>query len=583
MASDFSLQFTKKNILFAFDSIECERSTSFAIPATQKNDQIFELAKWEAAAGSGMRRRVEAQMRDGLVTKDGFLYVDSYDYTKNQYNAIFLTGDLLTLKAIKDAGRISDLNMTLGDFVVWSNAQAVDADATGATGAYKIVKYLPNDSDTELRPTWLPSLRVSYIVQAALLAISQQSVQIPTIDGKYRLIQQKCNGLKSKNVVLGSVLENATPSSSPTSFMNSVTIGAGYPAISYDNTGTLLLTYRGANILYYKVRQYKALQTLKMTFDRNFDDDWFLVSLTEDEMLAQSWFLGGYSFDIVNDQVVASGEPLAGRTIEVASGTLFYFVRKSEFEYDTGPLGVQGFVFSTGPTFTITPKIQGEVSGGDVVMIDDNLPDCTIIDLLKSVANIDGKVLNYNDADGITFDGLLLSSADWTRVELDGKLIELQNMMRSFADYAQSNLVDFKQNENHADANRLRVTYSIPNDNITAEKVLQTIPFNEGDAGIYNNEDAAVFRTNGEDKNELPCWGIAKTGAKRLQRVGLLKNSTIQTLCTSSTSVQARVRMTLLEYDGVRQKTRFLLRGVEYVWTEMQWNKGVATIKMAKI
>lgn len=32
LPADFSLQFKKSNVLFAFDNMECERSTSFDIP-----------------------------------------------------------------------------------------------------------------------------------------------------------------------------------------------------------------------------------------------------------------------------------------------------------------------------------------------------------------------------------------------------------------------------------------------------------------------------------------------------------------------------------------------------------------------
>ena len=88
LSAGFSLQFQKKNILFAFDAIECERSLSFNIPATPTNNNIFKLAKWEAAYGIGMRRRYSAQMQASGVAKDGYLYVSEYDHDKQTYKAI---------------------------------------------------------------------------------------------------------------------------------------------------------------------------------------------------------------------------------------------------------------------------------------------------------------------------------------------------------------------------------------------------------------------------------------------------------------------------------------------------------------
>ena len=38
------LQFVKKNILFAFDGIECERTTSFRLPKTPTNLRAFDFS-----------------------------------------------------------------------------------------------------------------------------------------------------------------------------------------------------------------------------------------------------------------------------------------------------------------------------------------------------------------------------------------------------------------------------------------------------------------------------------------------------------------------------------------------------------
>ena len=118
LPADLSLQFKKSNVLFAFDKIECERSTSFDIPATPQNDRIFALAKWTQSSGTGMRRRYEAQMQASMVTKDGCLYVDAY--ADGKYKAIFVTGELLGLLRIKDAGKIADIIQT-GETTTWNS------------------------------------------------------------------------------------------------------------------------------------------------------------------------------------------------------------------------------------------------------------------------------------------------------------------------------------------------------------------------------------------------------------------------------------------------------------------------------
>ena len=115
---DTTLTFKKKNILFAFENIECERSASFSIPATQQNDKIFGLSRWLNTTGAGMRRRYEAQMQASMVTKDGYLYVDAY--ADGKYKAIFVTGELLGLLRIKDAGKIADIIQT-SETTTWNS------------------------------------------------------------------------------------------------------------------------------------------------------------------------------------------------------------------------------------------------------------------------------------------------------------------------------------------------------------------------------------------------------------------------------------------------------------------------------
>ena len=60
LSESADIQFTRKNILFAFDNAECERSTQFAVPATENNRAIFGHAHDVHNSGGGMRVRHEA-------------------------------------------------------------------------------------------------------------------------------------------------------------------------------------------------------------------------------------------------------------------------------------------------------------------------------------------------------------------------------------------------------------------------------------------------------------------------------------------------------------------------------------------
>ena len=103
---DFGLQFTHKNPLFAFDKLECERTTQFKLPSTPKNDAVLGLARIPAYDGAGMKRKFAAELQAGVVVKSGYLYVSSYD--GKDYAAVLVTGELVRLQAVKNAGKIAD-------------------------------------------------------------------------------------------------------------------------------------------------------------------------------------------------------------------------------------------------------------------------------------------------------------------------------------------------------------------------------------------------------------------------------------------------------------------------------------------
>lgn len=102
------LSWTRKNMLFAFDNVELDRTTSFEIPNTAENADIFGLAGVAAFNGDGMRRRYAAIMEDGIISKSGYLYLTGYNQQKRTYSSCFVTGENQILKAIKDSGNIGD-------------------------------------------------------------------------------------------------------------------------------------------------------------------------------------------------------------------------------------------------------------------------------------------------------------------------------------------------------------------------------------------------------------------------------------------------------------------------------------------
>lgn len=553
LPDNFSVQFKKTNILFAFDKAECERSASFSIPATPKNDAIFGVAKWVQTSGDGMRRRYDAQLQASGVTKDGYLYVDSY--SKGKYKAVFVTGELLGLQRLRNAGKIAD-------FMHFSN-----------TAIYSVIGSTPSAAESSIwasvsykRPTDAlvrPSIRLGQLYDAVFTQLGVTHSQIPSAAANIRIIPNEIKGIQAENVTLTETARAmATNGTYPVCLEVSNSLVGDI--ISYSTARVARKANNGATTYTGTARVFYTRQNIEITFPDNWNDDLFIGRFIsgyypEEEYLLEIFeFLGDRSFD--RDKNV-TGESLRGRTVEVEQGSTFLIISKDDYVYrqESGGL-TEGWAIADAEC---SVEIEGgEITSGAYVRLQDNLPDITAIDLLKYISAFSGQMLNYDDANGITFDALEFST--WSNKELKD-VIELDNITRVFSDYAQRNLVQF--------ADKQGIVYTITNDNISEEKELQSLPFVQGGGtadAIYIDDttEGDVVGTNG--------------GGNYLARVELPKNAGLQTLCDASTSVQVRARLTLLEFDKITPKTLIYYAGVRYVWTEAQWSKGVVTLKLSK-
>lgn len=601
LPADFSLQFKKSNVLFAFDAIECERSTSFDIPATPQNDRIFKLAKWIQAPGTGMRRRYEAQMQASVVTKNGYLYVDAY--TKGNYNAIFVTGELLGLKQIRDAGKLADLAM-FNDTVVWVSGLVPDLPNRAADN-WNVVKYLQAGSPPH--PSWL----IKYVVDTIVAANNLPAINLPASGQGLRVITGVPQLLKptdvsfARAIASGNWVDVTQTYPYPRITTMGIQSGAGdlsglFSSVDYDveyrrhwqdyDFETMQPVLR--TVVYAgNVQHLVTTQKIKITFSRNFPADTYIGTFKDYGQYTGGFeFFGDRSFskywDGSQSVTTRSGEPLAGRTVVLEAGTSFVFIRESDLldytqyteDLTTNETWEQGWknVRSAFDVTEVTIEGEGDAEVGNTVRLQDNLPDITLVDLLKAVAALTGKVLNYTDEEGVTFDDL--DTDTWQTKELAG-VMSIDTVNRKFGDYAQRNTLQFDSDNSVAQSARIIDAYVIDNDNLESVKELQTVPFSEG--GV--NYEGAVEIVEIAADNEKDTVADAATSVTRMARASLPINENLQKLCDASTSVTIKARMSLLEYNSIGAKTRIYYDGVLYVWTEAQYSKDVATLKLSKI
>lgn len=590
LPDDFSVQFKKTNILFAFDNAECERSTSFDIPATPQNDRIFALSRQVQNFGDGMRTRYDAELQGSGVTKRGYLYISSAD--KSAYNAVFVTGELLGLQAIRNAGKVADILSGVRDFI---NFNSGIYDVTPASTGYRWANIRHKSTDGKTYPSW----RLDRIANDALAEIGVTWVR-PTM--YVRAVVGEIKLLKSAPLTVSRGLSGMWAQVYPYNQITTIGADAGIEEIlskedfdvtyrrhweDYDfQTQQPVLrtvTYIG------NVQHFIARQRISISFDANFPSDIYIGTFDDaGEYTGAFNFYGDRSFgkywDGSKSVTRRIGDALAGRSVTIEAGQSFCFIKESDLldytqyteDLTTHETWEQGWKnVRTEVTFDkMTIEGTGDVEDGFRLRFVDNLPDVSIVDLLKVIAALTGKVLYYTDAKGITFDDLQVST--WDVFDLSGKVLSVGDVTRAFGNYAQKNIVEFDSGDGVLGAEQLRVTYEIINANLETEKVLQTIPFSEGGSdGVY------MYLRAGVDVQTLADADAAKTN-KNMLRVGLQKIAAIQKLCDASTAVTIKARLSLVEFESITPKTVLYYDGVRYVWTEAQWSKDVATFKLSK-
>ena len=567
LPAGFDLQFTKKNSLFAFDALTCDRSTSFSIPATPTNDRILGLAKLPAAYGAGMRKKFAAQLQGSAVAENGYLYVTAY--SGGAYQCVFVFGDLLGVKDFDNA-KFGSLILP-NDKVTGS---VVNADTTPSPlAAY--VKYHNNLDAEEFY-----ALRPSVDVGKLLAQINAQGLL--NIDGLenvvLRLIRNSEFLYKYDRVL--EYLKNENPTQGD---MGLSTAG------DIITTGTITTISDG---VYREETASFALSPntkTRITFPADTPADLCLVYPIYESGTGMQYthigFLGSRRFERPTTQggdVVYSGEPLAGQTVEInLPNPEFMLMTGAGLEYNAQAQNIDfaEFDFTLQPDYNIAVRVSADAlylgSGGQLPAVA-SLMDLSLGDLLKMYAARTGKLI------GATRDTIKFIDA-FDLQFIEPIAIEQKQVTRKFSDFAQQNFVQFSESENVLPEERLQAEYDIDNENIEAKKDILTLAATEG--GKYNENDLLLVRgvTQEGYQYNTPNDVLAEAaGDAYLSRTSLVKSDIMQSVCDLSTSIELTAKMPLFEFVRLDSEKGIYYAGTPYVWTEAQWSKDVATLKLSK-
>ena len=572
-----NVQFTHDNPLYAFDKIKCERTTQFKLPCTPTNDSVFALARIPAYTGEGMRRKFDAQLQMSGIVQNGYLYISDFD--GKDYEAIFVTGELVGLQQIAQLGKISEI-MTYDEVV--KIGEGSYSPQAKVNDIWANVEYKKPKADL-----LIPSIGLKQLYNTISEKYGLNVQAFPAeLDG-YRIIPKKAAGFDETQHFI--CTKNPNGGFQP--YVNEAEIPDVFNFLQYDDRlfeheDVIYPVTIFSKSQYFKIRRYKFKTNLTLTFPDDWDDRYYMYKFNEwNNSMQPEDFYGDRSFfrETNSNFITRKGESLKGRSVTFAAGDAFAFV--CEYDFVNTSVTVKGRRYNdfgfinmsdTDNFFTdfaIKVSSAGELAAGDICRLQDNLPDCTFVELCKTMAALLGKVLNYNGSGytlGLSFDDLAFS--EWPRKQ-DYELMKRGEVRRTFGDYQQNNIVRFRSNDVITD-NITRV-YVIQNDNLKDENVLQELPFSEGEV-----LDNALYI---QEESDNPTIGGMTTNVAQLTRVSLPANSGLETLCAASTQYKIDVHMTALEYFGITANTLLLIEGTLYTWTSRNWQNNKATFTLARL
>lgn len=556
LKSETKMQFVKSNILFDFDNVQAERTTQFSIPATPKNMQVFGYANKTQLFGESMRRRMSATLFVDGVVQIGYLYINRF--SKNSFEAIFVTGDLLGLYNLAKLGKADEIGLQTNAYAYYGVRSTGGGISVPNMGTYAY-----NSWDNTERPFY----RLSYVLD--LIMQKQTSVTLSSVpkDNEVVVLTDPKPLQPLSLTITQEVLDSSQPNTDPQTLYNSISVNNEAAALfttkddPYNGEPTYLLGFQ----MYFYPQFLECLQDIKVTFPQDWDADWFLYGMRG--QYGEMVFYGDRYFD---DKGNVGGTPLAGRTITLSKGDSFVTVDVNDWSYYAGTPRSQGFrqmITINEISGLIIEAANNDLANGDVVYLRDNLPSLTAIDICKIFAALSGKLLYYENG-VISFDDFDLSTFEEKNLR---DIISIENLERKFGGYAQQNIIDYESGESVPVSQRLQIIYTLDNENIEQNKTLLTIPFSEGGSGVLI----------GENDNDTIAYG--NTVVARLFRTSLTKNENLQEVIRESSSVICRSKMTLLEFQKIHPKTKLYLDGNWWVWTQAKWSDNVAEFNLSKI
>ena len=572
---DLELSFQKKNILFSFDDIELNRSQSFTLPRSQTNDVIFQFSFRPDFDGAVTRVTHFAEMFYSGGKEDGILSCISA--SADGYECIFIFGELRNLRKIKEAGKISEY-FDIPYSIEWGDETATHPanDLLYNNQLWSILKYKTDAPESEWRNgiNLLPSVRLDRLIDLCCDALSVGvDIEFPEIHPRLILSDTLGRGAEvligyEKTVTYG--------------FNNSAEITLS-PAIDGAEVGDF--TFQCFDVFYIlfaiPIFVKTTARTKGIRFNRKMEVT-FKAPTAISTNKYPVWFLD--PGDVVTFE---EGDYFTFISRDTEHAKIHYFDGKPYIYGGEGlpGYGISGFTYPESGTFGV--RQLDNISYNVEYYLKDNLPDVTLIDLLKTYAHIYNRLLFYDPEENkfSFFDGNFTN----TPISLDDRIIKLADVKRTIGTFAQKNKVECDSEDYVLDVNKYNFFYNISNETIEKEKTIVNIPFSEGnilsEGSVQYVKLSDLEYTGSEWKvvAKTPTIAIAGDQPYMTRIRQLAPANDINEIFEISTTLNISVQMYLFEFLQIKPKDVFLVGGIRYAYFSATWNKNIANLVLIKI
>ena len=555
LKSGTEIQFQYNNSTLAIGNVKLSRSTEFMIPKTPKNESLLLFSSNIAGSGVMMRRKVqcEAHHSSGGYIK-GYLSLKSY--SKNEYSAIFVYGELEALKKTLELGNIGTYVVATKQLPTASNLPTVSAqNASGVLlSDFEFYKYI---SDVPASQRFSGSVNMSPTVKLRyLLGICSTATGI-NLDSSFN--SDAINGI-------GVLLKGKSMQFTYLGF--ELYKSPNYDTAYFTGSGTMLFSVQKKFVLTdddeipYYVKAFKAVYKSTLFFNTEVANGVLVVNGSI------------VSFNENNVKKIT-----AGFKYTLNAGDWFYIANGLDYYFDV-PIS---FTHSINVNFLVYKQLETtDIQINDNYVLQSNLPEVTFNDLLKTTAGIMLSGLGFDEATNT----LSLFDFNYNKansIELDGILIEIESVDRTFMDYCRRNEIRFKS-EDYV-SNDSSIVYSIDNANLAEKKIIYTIPLNDGiksENGAYikdfryenawkkvaKNDSLVIANKTGENLDHI---------SRIYENFPTILNSKLKTIIENSTTVKVKFKMYLFQFLAINYRTTLKYRGIHYTIYEASFSGGIVS------